>query len=109
MLGPRPSTPGAVNIIFRKQIEATGDQDVRDAVRSRLVDTVRDQINAYIAAGWAFVDDLIDPADTRRTIVHGLEVGESKWVERPWRNTGSSRFRRPGSPPRTGRRRARRA
>jgi acetyl-CoA carboxylase carboxyltransferase component len=84
VMGPE----GAVNIIFRKQIEAAGDADARDAVRNRLVDTVRDQISAYIAAGWSFLDDLIDPGETRRTIVRGLELGETKKVERPWRKHG---------------------
>jgi acetyl-CoA carboxylase carboxyltransferase component len=52
------------------------------------VSTIRDQINAYIAAGWSFVDDLIDPADTRSTIIRGLALGETKTLERPWRKHG---------------------
>jgi acetyl-CoA carboxylase carboxyltransferase component len=77
-----------VNIIFRKQIEAAGDVEAQDAARNQLIDTVRDQINAYIAAGWSFLDDLIEPADTRATIARGLELAETKRVERPWRKHG---------------------
>jgi acetyl-CoA carboxylase carboxyltransferase component len=84
VMGPE----GAVNIIFRKQIEAAGEKEAQDAVRNQLVATVRDQINAYIAGGWSFVDDLIDPADTRSTIIRGLELGETKKLERPWRKHG---------------------
>ncbi len=84
VMGPE----GAVNIIFRKQIESAGDADSKDALRNQLVATVRSQIDAYVAAGWAFLDDLIDPADTRSTIIRGLEIGESKKVERPWRKHG---------------------
>jgi acetyl-CoA carboxylase carboxyltransferase component len=84
VMGPE----GAVNIIFRKQIEAAGDRQAQDDVRGQLVATVREQINAYIAAGWSFVDDLIDPADTRSTIVRGLEYGRSRRIERPWRKHG---------------------
>jgi acetyl-CoA carboxylase carboxyltransferase component len=84
VMGPE----GAVNIIFRKQIEGAGDKESRDALRGRLVETVRSQIDAYVAAGWSFLDDLIDPADTRATIVRGLELGETKKVERPWRKHG---------------------
>jgi acetyl-CoA carboxylase carboxyltransferase component len=84
VMGPE----GAVNIIFRKQIEAAGDADGQAAVRDQLVATVREQIGAEIAAGWSFVDDLIDPADTRATVVRGLEIGEAKKVERPWRKHG---------------------
>jgi acetyl-CoA carboxylase carboxyltransferase component len=84
VMGPE----GAVNIIFRKQIEAAGDQEARNAVRSQLVQTVREQINAYIAAGWSFLDDLIDPGETRAAICRGLELAEGKKLERPWRKHG---------------------
>ncbi|HEX9823267.1 MAG TPA: carboxyl transferase domain-containing protein, partial [Actinomycetota bacterium] len=83
VMGPE----GAVNIIFRRQIEQA-PPDEQDAVRNQLIDTVREQIGPYIAAGWSFVDDLIDPADTRATIVRGLEIGATKRVERPWRKHG---------------------
>ena len=83
VMGPE----GAVNIIFRKQIEAAQEEE-RDGLRNQLIDTVREQINAYIAAGWSFVDDLIDPAETRATICRGLEMAQGKKVERPWRKHG---------------------
>jgi len=84
VMGPE----GAVNIIFRKQIEQAGDADSKDALRNQMVATVRSQIDAYVAAGWSFLDDLIDPADTRSTIIKGLDLGASKKVERPWRKHG---------------------
>jgi acetyl-CoA carboxylase carboxyltransferase component len=84
VMGPE----GAVNIIFRKQIEAAGEQEAQDAMRNQLIETVREQIGAYIAAGWSFVDDLIEPQDTRKVICRGLEIAESKKVERPWRKHG---------------------
>jgi acetyl-CoA carboxylase carboxyltransferase component len=84
VMGPE----GAVNIIFRKQIEAAGDQDAQDALRNQMINSVREQISPYVAAGWGFVDDLIEPQDTRRAIVRGLELGETKRVERPWRKHG---------------------
>ena len=84
VMGPE----GAVNIIFRKQIEAAGNQQEQDQLRDQLVRGVREQIGASIAAGWAFLDDLIDPADTRYAIVRGLEIGETKRVDRPWRKHG---------------------
>jgi acetyl-CoA carboxylase carboxyltransferase component len=84
VMGPE----GAVNIIFRKQIEAAGDKGAQDEVRNQLVETVRSQINAFIAAGWSFLDDLIEPGETRETICRGLELAEGKKVERPWRKHG---------------------
>lgn len=68
-----------------KQIEQAPEEE-RDAVRNRLIETVREQIGPYIAAG--FLDDLIDPADTRRVICRGLATAETRKVERPWRKHG---------------------
>jgi acetyl-CoA carboxylase carboxyltransferase component len=84
VMGPE----GAVNIIFRKQIEAAGDAGTQEELRNQLIAGVREQINAYIAAGWSFLDDLIDPAETRSTIVRGLEIAETKKIDRPWRKHG---------------------
>jgi acetyl-CoA carboxylase carboxyltransferase component len=83
VMGPE----GAVNIIFRKQIEQAPPEQ-QDEMRNNLIKTVRDQISPYIAAGWSFIDDLIDPGDTRRTIAAALENSASKVVERPWRKHG---------------------
>jgi len=84
VMGPE----GAVNIIFRRQIEAAGDAEAQAVLRDQMVAMVREQIAAEIAAGWSFVDDLIDPADTRATIISGLEIGQTKQVDRPWRKHG---------------------
>ncbi|MGH2751316.1 MAG: acyl-CoA carboxylase subunit beta [Actinomycetota bacterium] len=83
VMGPE----GAVNIIFRKQIEAMPEEQ-RNEARNDMVKLIRDQISPYVAAGWAFIDDLIDPADTRSVIVRGLEQAATKQVERPWRKHG---------------------
>ena len=83
VMGPE----GAVNIIFRKQIEAL-PEDERDDARNNMVAMVREQISPYIAAGWSFVDDLIDPADTRAVVARGLERSATKQIERPWRKHG---------------------
>ena len=77
---------GAVNIIFNKQIEAS---DKPDETRAQLIDTIRAQINPYLAAGWAMIDDVIDPAETRRVIVKGIEQARDKKIERPWRKHGN--------------------
>ena len=83
VMGPE----GAVNIIFRKQIEAMPEEERAEA-RNNMVSVIRDQISPYVAAGWSFVDDLIDPADTRTVIARGLQQAEHKKVERPWRKHG---------------------
>jgi acetyl-CoA carboxylase carboxyltransferase component len=82
VMGPE----GAVNIIFNKQIEASENPE---ATRAQLMDTIRAQINPYLAAGWAMIDDVIDPAETRRVIIKGLEQARDKKIDRPWRKHGN--------------------
>ncbi|MDQ4142470.1 MAG: hypothetical protein M3198_01810, partial [Actinomycetota bacterium] len=83
VMGPE----GAVNIIFRKQIEALPEDQQAEA-RNNFVQMIREQISPYIAAGWSFIDDVIDPADTREVISRALENSANKKVERPWRKHG---------------------
>ena len=83
VMGPE----GAVNIIFRKQIEAMPEEE-RNEARNNMVAMIREQISPYIAAGWSFIDDLIDPADTRQIVTRAFEQAAHKTVERPWRKHG---------------------
>src|SRR6187397_1068100 len=62
---------GAVNIIYRKQIEAAEDPE---ATRKKMVDDFKAIIDPYIAAGNAMIDDIIDPRATRPTIIRGLRM-----------------------------------
>jgi acetyl-CoA carboxylase carboxyltransferase component len=79
---------GAVNIIHRRQLEAIDDEQERAAKRLELAEEIRANIDPYVAAGYAKVDDVIDPADTRMAIARGLEVSAAKRVDRPWRKHG---------------------
>jgi methylmalonyl-CoA decarboxylase subunit alpha len=81
VMGPE----GAVNIIFRKQIEAADDPD---ATRAEMIEGIRRTIDPYIAAGNAMVDDIIDPRETRPVVCRALEMAASKRVERPWKKHG---------------------
>jgi methylmalonyl-CoA decarboxylase subunit alpha len=81
VMGPE----GAVNIIFRKQIEASDDPD---ATRAEMIEGIRKTIDPYIAAGNAMIDDIIDPRETRPTVIRALEMAETKRVERPWKRHG---------------------
>jgi methylmalonyl-CoA decarboxylase subunit alpha len=76
---------GAVNIIFRKQIEASDDPE---KAREELVNNFKQIIDPYIAAGNAMVDDIIDPRETRPTIIRGLEMAADKRIARPWKKHG---------------------
>jgi acetyl-CoA carboxylase carboxyltransferase component len=81
VMGPE----GAVDIIFTKQIAAAEDPI---AERAKLVETVRQSIDPYVAASWAMVDDIIDPAETREVICNALDAAATKHLERPWRKHG---------------------
>jgi acetyl-CoA carboxylase carboxyltransferase component len=74
-----------VNIIGRSMIEASDDPD---ATREAMLENVRKQIDVYLAAKNALIDDVIDPRETRPTIIRGLRMAEGKRVERPWRKHG---------------------
>jgi acetyl-CoA carboxylase carboxyltransferase component len=81
VMGPE----GAVNIIFRKQIEASADPD---AARAEMIEGIRKTIDPYIAAGNAMIDDVIDPRETRPIVIRALEMAQTKRVERPWKKHG---------------------
>ncbi len=76
---------GAVNIIFRKQIEAADDPD---AARAEMVAGIQKTIDPYVAAGNGLIDDIIDPRETRPTVIRALEMSATKKVERPWKKHG---------------------
>jgi acetyl-CoA carboxylase carboxyltransferase component len=78
---------GAVNIIHRKTLEAV-PEDERAQKRLELAEEIRKNIDPYIAAGHALIDDVIDPADTRHAIWRGLQLARDKRVDRPWRKHG---------------------
>jgi methylmalonyl-CoA decarboxylase subunit alpha len=81
VMGPE----GAVNIIGRSAIEASDDPD---ATRERMLAEVEKSIDPYVAAKNDLVDDIIDPRETRPTIVRGLEMAKDKRIQRPWRKHG---------------------
>jgi acetyl-CoA carboxylase carboxyltransferase component len=76
---------GAVEIIFRKQV-----QDAEDpaAMKQQLIENFRKIIDVYVAAGNDMIDDVIDPRETRATICRALEMSCGKQVERPWKKSG---------------------
>ena len=79
---------GVVNIAFRKELEAVPEGKERDAKRIELAEMIRANIDPYVAAGHAQVDDVIDPAETRAAIAKGLAISRTKQVFRPWRKHG---------------------
>ncbi|MBI5533635.1 MAG: acyl-CoA carboxylase subunit beta [Deltaproteobacteria bacterium] len=81
VMGPE----GMVGIASRKLF---GDKEPAPEVKQALIAQLQKSIDIYKSAGWGFVDDVIDPRDTRRVIAWGLELARHKKVERAWRKRG---------------------
>jgi acetyl-CoA carboxylase carboxyltransferase component len=79
---------GMVRITMRRQLEQYPEGAERDRAAIAMAEQFRKNIDPYIAAGHAQVDDVIDPADTRKAICQGLRVAATKVVQRPWRKHG---------------------
>jgi len=71
---------GAVEIVFRKEVEEADDPDAK---RRELIEAYRDLIDVYVAARNDMIDDVIDPRETRAQICRALELSAGKRHERP--------------------------
>jgi methylmalonyl-CoA decarboxylase subunit alpha len=76
---------GAVEIIFRRQVQEAEDPAAKKA---ELIANYRKIIDVYVAAANDMIDDVIDPRETRPTICRALELAEGKQLERPWKRNG---------------------
>jgi acetyl-CoA carboxylase carboxyltransferase component len=76
---------GAVEIVMRRQVEEAEDPMAK---KRELIEAYRGIIDVYVAAANDMIDDVIDPRETRPTIIRALEMAEGKRVERPWKRHG---------------------
>jgi propionyl-CoA carboxylase beta chain len=78
---------GAVNIVFRHELEAADDPDAR---RAELIADYKERFaNPYSAAERGYVDDVIEPRRTRPYLVRALEATLSKREPGPKRKHGN--------------------
>jgi propionyl-CoA carboxylase beta chain len=78
---------GAVNIIFRKDIDTADDPEAR---RAELVEEYTDAFaNPFTAAERGYVDDVIAPRRTRPALIEALEACRGKRVDPPHRKHGN--------------------
>ncbi len=67
---------GAVNIIYRDRIRTAEDPE---AERKLAISEYQERFaNPYIAAGRGYIEDVIDPAETRKAIIRALEMLQNK-------------------------------
>ncbi|CAN5503682.1 acyl-CoA carboxylase subunit beta [soil metagenome] len=78
---------GAVNIIFREQLEQAAD---REAERQRLTHEYEERFaNPYVAAGRGYLDDVIVPSETRPRVIAAFRMLEGKRDHNPARKHGN--------------------
>lgn len=78
---------GAANVVFRRRIAEAEDPE---AVREQVVKEYKAEfMHPYFAAERGFVDDVIDPADTRDVLVRALTMLCAKRGEQPARKHGN--------------------
>ncbi len=78
---------GAVNILNREEIRSAPDPEAK---RKELVEAYRARFsNPYVAAGRGFIDDVIDPRDTRPKIIRALEMLQNKVDSNPPKKHGN--------------------
>ena len=83
VMGPQ----GAVEIVYRRELQQAADPIAR---RAELVQEYTDRYaTPYAAAERGYIDDVIDPAETRQKLVAGLRMLSSKREELPRRKHGN--------------------
>jgi len=77
---------GAVEILFRKEMDQAADKPAR---RAELIEQYRSTFSTpYNAAGRRLFDDIIEPADTRKHLAQALEYLQTKRENRPPKKHG---------------------
>lgn len=75
VMGPK----GAVEILYRNELKD------KDKISSRIAEYEARFASPFVAAERGFIDDIIQPRETRARIARALEMLQTKTVEQPWR------------------------
>ncbi len=86
VMGPE----GAANIIFRKEIMEAKEPD---KMRKQKVKEYKEKFaNPYVAAARGYVDSVIEPEETRKLLLHAIEISDNKSVFLPQKKHGIPPF-----------------
>lgn len=86
VMGPE----GAANIVFRKEIMEAEDPE---AMRKQKIEEYREKFaNPFVAAARGYVDQVIEPSETRSMLLHALSVSANKSVSMPSKKHGIPPF-----------------
>lgn len=83
VMGPK----GAVEIIFKKEIEASDNPEAE--LERKLSDYIQKFANPYIAAERGFLDDIIEPKETKRILINTFELLKDKVDHNPRKKHGN--------------------
>ncbi|MGH6877729.1 MAG: carboxyl transferase domain-containing protein, partial [Rhizomicrobium sp.] len=83
VMGPE----GAVNILYRRELQASSDGE---AARQKRIDEYRDRFaNPFVAAERGYIDDVIEPRETRPKVIRALRMLANKGATMPRKKHGN--------------------
>lgn len=86
VMGPE----GAANIVFKKEIENAPDPE---GMRQRKIEEYKQKFaNPYVAAAKGYIDEVIEPSETRSRLLHALDISRNKVAYRPEKKHGIPPF-----------------
>jgi acetyl-CoA carboxylase carboxyltransferase component len=86
VMGPE----GAANIVFKKEID---EAENPAEMRKQKIQEYKDKFaNPFVAASKGYIDEVIEPSETRTRLIHSLEISASKVDPRPERKHGIPPF-----------------
>jgi acetyl-CoA carboxylase carboxyltransferase component len=78
--------PGAeISVMGAEGMVAIAAHKQTEEVKKQLAEGIRPHIDVFRTAALGYLDDVIDPRETRPLLAHYLRLCEGKKVERPWR------------------------
>jgi propionyl-CoA carboxylase beta chain len=83
VMGPK----GAVEILFKKELSES--QNAEAAVKAKEQEYREQFAHPYEAAARGYIDDVIDPRETRARLINGLDMLRNKRDQNPWRKHGN--------------------
>ncbi len=86
VMGPE----GAANIIFRNEIKNAENPEVMRKLKIK--EYKQKFANPYVAAAYGYIDAVIEPVETRKKLIHALEISAQKKEEQPHKKHGIPPF-----------------
>ncbi len=86
VMGPE----GAVNIVYRRELAAASTPEEQEAVRQAKIEEFRERFaSPFVAAEHGFIDDVIEPRQTRSRVIRALRLLETKTDTMPRKKHGN--------------------